>query len=314
MKIKITLFLCAVLCLLGATSYAQTASTTISPTTITTIITDKAGNSYKATTPYSISVAPGSTSLVFTPVVVVPPPVITPPPPSNGAPAIPTTAKSVNLITQGTWKACEHDAGTPGTGRCSNNYPVNNIFFDAAGKSIDARGFSMSYTGAGGVRWANSLANDTAATNFVLDARVESPDWTHVADLELDTNQVKSNGKTTILGTQCASQEKTWDITLSGANGAWHWVKTNVACNPLTWTPNASHHIRIFGTISAAGISTYLGVEFDGTYSAFSGATGSTADSLGWGVGTVLDNVQIDGYGAYGSATVYMSTLTIYRW
>lgn len=266
-------------------------------------VTDSSGSIHFVSVPYTVVFSVGTGTDTYTPPVVV-----VPPPPPAGAPAIPSSATAVSLITQGTWKACEHDAGTPGTGQCSNNYPVTGIFADSA------RGFSMSYTGAGGVRWANSFANDTTSTNFVLDARVQSPNWGDVADLELDTNQVKADGKTTILGTQCASQEKTWDITLTGANGAWHWVKTNVPCNPLTWTPNVPHHIRIFGTISAQDISTYTGVEFDGVYSAFDGATGSTADALGWGKGTVLDNVQIDGYGASGSATVYMDKLTVYRW
>lgn len=280
---------------------AQSATTTYTGTSVVTVVTDASANTYTVTTPLSVSVALGAPVLAFNP---HPPP----PPPPAGAPAVPATATSVSLITQGTWKACEHDAGTPGTGTCSNNYPVTGIFADAA------RGFSMTYTGAGGVRFANSFANDTTSTNFVLDAIVQSPDWTHVADLELDTNQVKADGKTTILGTQCASQEKAWDVTFTAANGAWHWVSTGVPCNPLTWTPNVPHHIRIFGTISAQDISTYIGVELDGLYTPFTGQTGSTADALGWGKGTVLDNVQIDGFGASGSATVYMDKLTIYRW
>lgn len=296
------LSLCASIC------FAQSATTTYNGTSVVTVVTDASANTYTVTTPLSVVVTAGAPVLVFNP---HPPP----PPPPAGAPAVPTTATSVSLITQGTWKACEHDAGTPGTApTCSNTYPVGNIFFDASGKSIDARNFSMSYTAAGGVRWANSFAKDVTSTNFVLDAELQSPDFSHLADLELDTNAVLANGKTAILGTQCASQEKTWDITLSDSTGAWHWVKTNVPCNPLTWTPNVPHHIRIFGTITAQGISTYLGVEVDSVYTAFTGATGSTADPLGWGIGTLLDNVQIDGFGASGSATVYMDKLTVIRW
>jgi hypothetical protein len=287
-------FLTALACVcLALPLAAQTASTTISPDTITTVMTDAAGNSYKATTPYSISIAPGSTSLVFTPVVVTPPP-------ASGAPAIPSTAKSVNLITQTNWKPCEHDAGTPGTGTCSNNYPVTWITDKAA------RSFAMTYTGAGGVRWADTIANDAVSTNFVLDTEVSSPDWSH--------NQVKANGKTAILGTQCSSYSKTWEITLLNSKGGWHWVPVDAPCNPTTWTANVLHHIRIFGSITAAGISTYLGVELDGTYSAFSGATGQTEDALGWGAGTVLTNFQIDGLGASGSAVIYADALTVFRW
>ncbi len=287
------------LCLFSPVCFAQTATSVLSGSSVVTTVMDKAGNVYTVTTPYfaALTVGPPTLSVV-----------LVPPLPPAGAPAIPSTATAVSLITQGTWKACEHDAGTPGTGTCSNNYPVTGIFADSA------RGFSMTYTGAGGVRWANSFARDTTSTNFVLDAVVQSPDWTHVADLELDTNVVRSNGNTDILGTQCASQEKAWDVTFTNTSGAWHWVSTGVPCNPLTWTPNVPHHIRIFGTISPQDISTYIGVELDGVYTPFANETGSTADALGWGKGTVLDNVQIDGLGASGSATVYMDKLTVIRW
>jgi hypothetical protein len=229
---------------------------------------------------------------------------------SSGAPAIPVNAVAADLIgLTHPWKPCEHDAGTPGTGTCSSNYPVTGI------TTNDVRGFSMAYTGAGGVRWANSFAKDTVATHFVYDTEVISPDWTHTANLELDTNQVKATGKTAILGTQCATYTKTWEVTFNKPdNSAWHWVPTNVPCDPTKWAPNVPHHIRIFGTIDASGISTYTGVELDEVYTAFTGATGLTARPLGWGIGSVLTNFQIDGLGASGSATIYATKLTIYRW
>jgi hypothetical protein len=212
------------------------------------------------------------------------------------------------------WKNTK-DAGTPGTASFSNNYPVGNVFFDAAGKSIDARAFSIAYQNGAGVRFSNSFAKDTVATHFVYDTVVQSPDWTHTANLELDINQVKSNGKTAILGVQCSSYGHSWEVTLIGSTGAWHWVTTNLTCNPLTWTPNVPHHIRIFGTIDATGFSTYTGVELDGTYGAFnSAASGMTARALGWSIGSVLPNFQIDGLGASGTATIYSDKLTIIRW
>ena len=305
----------AALLALSPAVLAQTTpvTPTLSNGQISVNVTDSSGGSHKVAFPVTAvtTLSVGSGTDNYTPPVVVTPP----PPPPSGAPSIPSTATAVDLVSQGKWKAGEHDAGTPGTATGSNNYPVTNVLFDASGKSINARGFSMAYTGAGGYRWANSWANDTSSTHFVLDAQnVQSPDWTHTADLELDTNAVLANGKTAILGTQCASQEKTWDITLSDSTGAWHWSKTNVPCDPLTWAPNTPHHIRIFGTISSVGISTYIGVEFDGVYSAFTNGTGSTADSLGWSKGTLLNNLQIDGYGKSGSATVYVGSLKIYRW
>lgn len=289
---------------LGAS--AQSATSTYNGTSVVTVVTDTSANTYTVTTPLSVLVTLGSPVLVFNPAPVVVPP----PPPVPVAPAIPATGVTVvNLLPQ-TWKACEHDAGTPGSATCSGSYPVT----DPLTGSATARSFSMNYTGAGGVRWADSFANDTIATNFVLDTTVMSPNWSDVADLELDTNQVKADGKTTILGTQCASQEKAWDVTFTNTSGAWHWVSTGVPCNPETWTPNVLHHIRIFGIISASDVSTYLGVEFDGVYTPFTGETGSTADALGWGKGVNLTNVQMDGLGASGSATVYVDTLTETRW
>lgn len=230
--------------------------------------------------------------------------------PAAVGPSIPSNAIAVDLINgKIAWKICEHDAGTPGTATCGNNYPVTGI------AANPVRSFSMTYMAAGGIRWANSFAKDTASTNFVYDTQVESPDWTHVANLELDTNQVKANGQTAILGTQCSTYSKTWEVTLiNPANGKWHWVPSNVACNPVTWTPNVPHHVRIFGTIDASGVSTYIGVELDGVYSTFTKQTGATAEALGWAVGSVLINLQIDGLGTSGAATVYSDRLTIYRW
>lgn len=231
-------------------------------------------------------------------------------PASNGAPVIPSTAKSVELTSATNWKACVHDTGTPGSATCSGSYPVT----DAVSGSSTARSFSMTYTGAGGVRWADDFANDTAATNYVLETLVSAPDWSKVANLELDTNQTKANGHTTILGTQCSSYSKTWEITITNSSGSWSWTPTNVPCNPLTWTPNVLHHIRIFGSISTSEVSTYLGVELDGVYTAFTNAPNMTGRALSWAIGSNLTNFQIDGLGASGSATIYADKLTEYRW
>lgn len=287
------------LCLFAPICFAQTATSVLSGNTVITTVTTAAGDVYTVTTPLTQSVQIATPSLG---VVMAPPPVTTP-----TAPVIPATAKSVSLITSGTWKAPVHDAGTPGTASGTNSYPV------VGPLSNSDREFAMTYTAGGGVRWANTWANDTTSTNFVLDAMVESPDWTHAADLELDTNAVLANGSTAILGTECASQSKTWQYTLF-SNGAWHWVASKLPCSPLTWAPGVPHHIRIFGTISSTGMSVYEGVEFDDAYTPFVNASGNTADALGWSKGTLLENVQIDGLGASGAATVYMDKLTLYRW
>jgi hypothetical protein len=288
--------------LFAVSASAQSATTTYNGSNIVTVVTDTAANTYTVTTPLSVSV--GSPVLVFNQAPVVVPP----PPPAPTAPVIPSTAVVVNLLPQ-TWKACVHDAGTPGTATCSGSFPVTD-----AVTSASSRSFSMTYTGAGGVRWADSFANDTAATNFVLDTTVTSPDWTHTANLELDTNQTKANGHTAILGTQCSSYGHSWQVTLMNSSGSWSWYNTNLSCDPTKWTPNVLHHIRIFGTIDASEVATYIGVEFDGSYGAFSGATGMTGRALGWSVGSNLTNFQIDGLGTSGSATIYADKLTETRW
>lgn len=297
------------LSLLAPICFAQSATTTYNGTDVVTVVTDAAANTYTVTTPFSVSV--GSPVLVFNPAPVI----IPPPPPPSGAPAIPANAIAVDLINPVTaWKNTK-DAGTPGTATFTNTYPVGNVFFDDAGKSINARAFWIAYQNAAGVRFSNSFAKDTVATHFVYDTTVLTPDASHLANLELDINQVKANGMTAILGTQCSSYSKTWEVTLINAStGKWHWVPSNISCNPLTWTPNVPHHVRIFGTIDATGVSTYQGVELDGTYAAFTNATGMTARALGWSVGSVLPNFQVGGLGASGSATIYADRLTIIRW
>jgi hypothetical protein len=292
----------------GMLAAAQTQiSPTISNGQVQIVVPDSSGGSHVITFPVTaitdLSVGVGSDTYT-----APPPPPPPPPPPTNGAPEIPASAIAVDLINPKTaWKN-EKDAGTPGTATFSNNYPVSGIFTD------DARAFSIAYQGGGGVRFSNNFAKDTAATHFVYDTVVESPNWAKAANLELDLNQVKANGKTSILGVQCSTYSKTWEVTLIAPSTSWHWVKTNVPCNTPTWTPNVPHHIRIFGDIDTSGVSTYTGVELDGVYTAFNNFSGTTARELGWSIGSVLPNFQIDGLGTTGSVTIYADKLTIYRW
>ena len=301
----------AALLTLSLTAAAQTTpvAPAISNGQVNLTIQDSSGGSHAVTFPVTavttLSVGAGTDSYT-PPVVVAPPP--PPPPVAPTAPVIPSNAIAVNLLPLTNWKPCVHDAGTPGTASCSGSYPVSYSTYN------NTRSFSMAYTGAGGVRWAISFAKDTTSTNFVYDTQVIAPDWSKVANLEMDTNKVLSSGKVAILGTQCSSYAKTWEVTFLTSTGSWHWVPTNVACNPTTWTPNVLHHIRIFGTISSTGVSTYSGVEFDGDYKPFTGATGNTTDALSWSAGTILTNLQVDGLGTSGSATIYAPRLTIYRW
>jgi hypothetical protein len=223
------------------------------------------------------------------------------------SPSIPSNAvTSLDLDTSGGWSG-EHDTGTPGSSKGSTLYPATTPLYD------DAREFYMTYSGRSGERWHDSFANDASATHFVMDTYVYVTDPTQLANLELDLNQVISNGQTVILGTQCSTYSGTWEYTYY-SGGGFHWRSSNVACNPRTWSANTWHHIQL-GFHRSGGTVTHDWVTFDGKQSTFSGTTAATAQSLGWAKGTLLMNIQLDGFNASsGSVTAYFHKTTYYRW
>ena len=68
----------------------------------------------------------------------------------------------------------------------------------------------MTYSNHGGERWHLSFGNNGTSMNFVLDTYVYMVNPSQVQNLEIDLNQVMSNGETVIYGTQCSSISKTW--------------------------------------------------------------------------------------------------------
>lgn len=201
----------------------------------------------------------------------------------------------------------EKDAGTPGSGRGSTVYPATTPSYD------DARKFYMTYSSRGGVRWHLSFAKDASVTHFVYDTYVYITDPSQVANIELDMNQVMSNGKTVIFGTQCSTYSKTWEYTVS--SGGSHWKSSNVGCNPRTWAANTWHHVQIASHRDSSGNVTYDWVNVDGAHHVFSNAKGNSARSLGWQRGTLLINFQLDGYNkSSGSITAYIHKMTVFRW
>jgi hypothetical protein len=220
--------------------------------------------------------------------------------------SIPASAiGSANLDGKG-W-AFEQDAGVPGSARGSTVYPASTPSYD------DARKFYMTYSKHGGVRWHVSFAKDASATHFVYDTYVYMVDPAQVANLELDMNQVMSNGKTVIFGTQCSSYTKTWEYTY--VSGGAHWKSSNIACNPKNWAANTWHHVQIASHRNSNGDVTYDWVNVDGTHSVFKNATGYSAESLGWAKGDLLINFQMDGANAgSGSITAFIHKMTIFRW
>jgi hypothetical protein len=212
---------------------------------------------------------------------------------------------SANL--DGKYWAYEQDAGVPGSARGSTAFPATTPLYD------DARKFYMTYSKHGGVRWHVSFAKDAAATHFIYDTYVYIVDPAQVANLELDMNQVMSNGKTVIFGTQCSSYTKTWEYTY--VSGGAHWKSSNVPCNPKTWAAKSWHHVQIASHRNSSGYVTYDWVNVDGAHHAFSNATVYSAESLGWAHGDLLINFQMDGANyTSGSITAYIHKMTIFRW
>lgn len=227
-------------------------------------------------------------------------------PESSTVSSIPSNAiGSANL--DGAHWAYEQDAGVPGNAHGSTVYPATTPAYD------DAREFYMTYAKHGGERWHISFAKDPNATHFIYDTYVYIVDPTQVGNIELDMNQVMSNGATVIYGTQCSSYSKTWEFTT--VSGGTHWHSSNIPCNPKNWAANTWHHIQIASHRNGSGDVTYDWVNVDGTHSVFKNATGYSAEQLGWAHGDLLINFQLDGANSgSGSITAFIHKMTIFRW
>ena len=227
---------------------------------------------------------------------------------SGALSSLPSNAvASGNLDGLSAW-ADQHDTGTPGSSSGSMVYPATTPSYD------DAREFYMTYSSGAGQRFHVSFDNNPTAMNFALDTYVYVTDPSQLQNLELDLNQVTSDGKTIMFNTQCSSDSKTWEYTVI-TNGSDHWKPSNVPCNTLTWAPNTWHHIQIGYHRDNSGNVTHDWVNFDNTHSVFSNTTNPASESLGWEKGTLLTNVQIDGLSkGSGSVTLYIHNMTFYHW
>ena len=228
--------------------------------------------------------------------------------PSNG-PGIPSNAiSSGDMNASGSW-VWAHDNGTPGTSTGYSSFP-------ASGKSSDnsARSMSVYYANHGGEIYHVDFGHDTSASNFIYDTNIYITDPSQVANIEMDVNQVISNGATMILGTQCSIYSGTWEF-VTVRNNSPHWNPSNLACNPQTWSANTWHHVQIASHRDNSGYVTYDWVNLDGHVGYFSGAGGSDAMQLGWAIGALVLNFQLDGASQYsGSMNVFTDNLQIYRW
>ena len=226
--------------------------------------------------------------------------VITPP---STPPVIPSNAiVASNLHRLDTWQF-NHDAGTPGTAVGETS------LVSTPSQNGSARRFASAYTDAGGEIFSVPYANDVVSKNFVYDGWVWIEAGSSLSNLEMDSNQVMADGKTVIYAFQCSGYSKKWEYSGAGAT----WVSSSQPCNVSTWQTNAWHHVQISYSRDDSGNVTYHSVWLDGDEQPIN-ATVPSAFALGWQVGVVQTQFQLDGLGASGSSTVYLDSLTISRW
>jgi hypothetical protein len=223
---------------------------------------------------------------------------------TNSLTVFPVTAGDLDGADNWEWN---HDPGTPGSSTGSTLYPVTNPSLDNA-----ARGFFVNYSDHGGEIYHLSFGKDTSVSNFVYDTYIYLTNPSQIENVEMDMNHVMADGRTVILGTQCAAGSGTFEYTL--VSNSTHWHASNIPCNPKKWSANTWHHVQIASHHDSSGNVTYDWVNIDGTSTNFENATGPSAESLGWAMGDLLLNFQLDGAGADGSMTAYIDEMTIHRW
>jgi len=183
-------------------------------------------------------------------------------------------------------------------------------------QSGTARAFTTAFTNHGGERYHVAFGSDPASTNFLYDAwfYLASPSDS-IANLEMDMNQVMSNGETVIYGFQCDGYYGTWDYTENAGtpeNPNGEWQHSKATCNPREWSTDTWHHVQITYSRDSSGNVTYKSVWLDDAEQDIN-ETAPASFALGWGP-VLLTNFQVDGLGASGTNTVYIDNMTIYRW
>lgn len=232
---------------------------------------------------------------------------------SAHGPSIPSNAVRVSSIQAlGNWRAV-NDNGTGG-GYATGSMSI----VGSPSRNGGTRAFYTKFSNYGGERFYASFDDDIYSTNFVYDTFVYIPNSSSsntIANIEMDLNQVMPNGQTVIFGFQCDGYSHTWDYTANHGtpqNPKDVWVRSNAYCNPREWSRNVWHHVQIHYSRNSSGTVNYDAVWLDGLRLAIN-ATVPSAFALGWAP-AVLTNFQVDGLGAGGSNTVYLSDLTVYRW
>ncbi len=222
-------------------------------------------------------------------------------------PAWSTIVSSIQAL--GNW-AFIHDSVTGGWS--SGAMSVVN----SPSRSGYSRQFYTTYGNSGGERYAVAFTDDAAATNFVYDSWIYLTDSAgNIGNLEMDLNQVMSNGQTVIFGMQCDGYTLTWDYSANWTGPAHpsnQWMHSSAPCAIRTWGRNQWHHLQLSYSRTEWGVVTYHSVYVDGREEPIN-ATAPSAYALGW-TPVLLTNFQVDGLGGSGSVTLFMDDLTIYRW
>ena len=229
-----------------------------------------------------------------------------------GSATIPSRALAVTQIQKLTNWEDTFDTAT-GTGSSTGQMRLES----SPSRSGDSREFVTTFTNYGGERYWVTFGDDTSSSNFVYDGwlYVARPS-SGIANIEMDMNQVMSNGQTVIYGFQCDGYSGTWDYTENAGTPTApvdHWVQSNAACNLQNWSQNAWHHVQVSYSRDGYGNVTYQSVWLDGNQQQIN-ATVPSAFALGWGP-TLLTNFQVDSFvPGWSSSTVYLDGLTISRW
>ncbi|MFZ0661577.1 MAG: hypothetical protein WAM66_02705 [Acidobacteriaceae bacterium] len=224
--------------------------------------------------------------------------------------SIPSTAVSVSTLQLlGNWVG-ESD------GSASGHASGTTSIVGSPARTGGTRAFVTKYSNYGDMRYHVSFGDNTTSTNFFYDAWVYlTSSAASIGNIEMDLNQVMPNGQTVIYGVQCDGYTSTWDYTANTGTPQHPndtWKHSKAYCNPRGWSKNIWHHVQIQYSRDSSGHVTYSSFWLDGHEFKIN-ATVLSAFSLGWAP-TLLTNFQVDGLGAGGSNTVYLSDLTIQRW
>jgi hypothetical protein len=228
---------------------------------------------------------------------------------ASKGPSIPSYARVENQVQLlPNWRI-KHDPATSGTSTGSMTLVSDPTISGQTEK------YHTSFTNGGGELYSVTYGNDTDSKNFVYDAHVWLSSDSIISNLEMDNNQVMRNGDTVIYAFQCSGYNNVWEYSSNAGtptNPDVKWIKSTAPCNPAKWSRNTWHHIQIYSSRDDSGNVTYHSVWFDGVEAPINKTVNSDF-SLGWALGALVANFQIDGIGT-GSSTLYLDKFTLSRW